>query len=58
MFSSSTTLRTAITGAPSISLVYLDLAQGLKAFTAIDRAVTMQVGDVLPVGINTDLAKF
>ena len=40
------------------SLVYLDLAQGLKAFTAIDRAVTMQVGDVLPVGINTDLAKF
>ena len=45
-------------GYPVVSLVYLDLAQGLKAFTAIDRAVTMQIGDVLAVGINTDLAKF
>ena len=45
-------------GCSVVYLVYLDLAQSLKAFTAIDRAVTVQVGDVLPVGINTDLAKF
>ena len=44
-------------GCSVVSLVYFNLAQGLKAFTAIDWAVTMHVGDVFPVGINTDLAK-
>lgn len=39
-------------------LVYLDLAQGLKTFTAIDRTVTMQIGNVFTIGFNTDLAKF
>ena len=45
-------------GCAVVGLVYLNLVQGLKAFTAIERAVTMQIDNVFPVSINTDLAKF